>query len=351
MQARARQWRFALAFGVSGAVLVVFGRGLFLEAGPPPLLLAAWGLVTGAVIGGIAASLPQRATFPLGIGTLLAAAGFVAGTAYAVHVLGQDLPDGNPNQLLASGLVGAGVGWSVGAALGAVMARRAARFSARQAWLVRGIGLAALPIGTTLVWLRWLSVGSQGPTRYIGRSYAALVADALVVCLSLLLVAGGRHPATQLEQDRTRIGSRLTRCAVAFGVTMGCLVLIALLGSVLVTPRAVEHARQEQANHRTAESLIRAATRVMDRDGAYPGDVASLLAAGGKLQPGSVVTLVSGSGDRLCLTVGTDAGSGEGREPYWSASVGPHVTGMGLDRSGDDCVAAAAPVITSSPPA
>jgi hypothetical protein len=354
MQANRRRRWSALGLGLFGAVLVVFGRGTgSLDVGPPPALLAAWGFVTGATVGWIVASLPQRAVLPLGFGTLLAAAGFVAGTAFAVHVLGQDLIDGNPNQILASALVGAGVGWMIGIAIGAGLSVHATPFTSRQAWLLRGVGFAALPLGLALRWVLSISAGPWGLTeRYLAWPLEALVADAVIVCLALLLVAGGRHPGSPPHDGHARVSSRFTRGVAWTGVALGCTVLIALVGSVIVTSRSVEHARQERANRRTAESLAAAARRSVDRRGTYPSDLASLLAAGGEVKLGSVVTALRADADVfLCLTVGTDAGSGEAVEPYWSATLRPGVTSFSQDHEGDDCGDAASPVPTGASPA
>jgi hypothetical protein len=242
MQAHRRQMRFALAFGIGGALLVVFGRGVnALDVGPSPLILAAWGLLTGSVIGWFVASLPQRATFPLGFGTLAAAMGAVGLLVFLANVLHQDLLDAYGNELFRATLVCAGIGWVFGAAIGAALAAHAPRLTAAQAWLLRAAAIAAVPIGLVVAWLQGLSTGvSRRPEPYLVPLQRALIADAVLVCVTLLLVAGGRHPTEAGDGKTTTAGSWFTRGTAWTGVAIGSAVLVALLGSVLVTPRALE---------------------------------------------------------------------------------------------------------------
>ncbi len=325
MERHRRQVRFAIGFGVAGVLVTVLGLGGGLPPGPTLqvlVVLAAAGLTAGATLGWVVASLPQRATFPLGNGTLLAALGAVGVPVFLGAVLGQDLID-DPDGLLAASLIAAGIGWTIGAAAGAALAAGGEPFSVGQAWLLRVMALAAIPVALTPLWIPTMSGRAAGAVaRSTGPIRGPLLADAAIVCITLLLVAGGRHARSHDRAPR-RIGSRLSRGAAATGVALGALVIVGLLRTAIVTPAFAEEQRRAGANRRTGESLIGAAQRFMDRDGSYPADLPALLTAGGRIQPGSVVTLLHAEEDRLCLRVGTDMGTGEATEPFWSAVIRP----------------------------
>ena len=126
------------------------------------------------------------------------------------------------------------------------------------------------------------------------------------------------------------------RGTAAVGVALGSLVTIALLGAILIRPQTNEYERRSLANQRTAGSLAHTVGTHWDRD-EYPADLEELLAAGGRIQPGSAVATFEAEFDRLCVTVGTDAGDEVGG-PYWTLVVRSGSTSIGVDHDGLNCV-------------
>ena len=335
MTTRARFLCLALGFGAFGAVIALLGSQTgSIDVMASPWVSGAWGSVVGAATGCLVASLSYRSLIPIGIATVLAACGFIAGTAVAVHVLGHDLLDGNTNVLMSTALTGAGAGWIIGAAVGAAVSADAPPLTAARAWTLRGAAVAAATTGISLAWMRAATPGLWGlEQRFVERSLAAILADAALVALTLLLVAGGRHPAAPETADvhGSRFdGSRFAKIVAAGGVALGCVVFIAILAPLHHAFRSVEDARRTSANWRTVDSLSEAARRYQDRVGVYPPDLETLLAAGGELQPGSVVSLVRPSGGRLCLMVGTDVGTGAPAEPFVYGVVRPQSMQSGI---------------------
>ncbi len=103
--------------------MVALGRGTGYPDIGPPQMLVAWGFLFGATIGTLVGSLPHRATFPLGFGTVTAVLGGVGLVVVLAGVLHQDLLNADPDELLADALVCAGIGWTIGAAIGATSRR------------------------------------------------------------------------------------------------------------------------------------------------------------------------------------------------------------------------------------
>jgi hypothetical protein len=322
-----RHVRFSLAFGAFGVVAALYGTGgelLDLSSHPPLSVLAGWGALVGGTIGWIAASLPRRATFPLGVATILAAGGFLAGLAVAVHLLGQDLIDGNGNSQLATSLAGAGVGWFLGMLIGVAIAAEARSFTSREAWLLRGVGAAALAIGAWIARLMATSVGEPwlATKRYLEPAQLAVAADAVLVCITLLVVAGGRHRSEVDAVDGIAEGSLWTRGVTGAGVVLGCLVLVAVLATLPASSALHEDRRHAYVNDLALSRLNGAARRYMEVRGTYPSDLATLT-AGRPVGPESVVTVFLVTPDKLCLTIGTDLGSGEGVGPFESSALRP----------------------------
>jgi hypothetical protein len=340
MQTHRRQRWFALGFGVFGGLFTTFGAGVALRAAPPPLLLAACGLLAGSAIGWLAASLPARARLPLGLGALSAAVGAIGVPVFLATVLGRDLLDTEEIDMLVGCIVASGVGWVLGAAIGAALAAHAEPLTAGQAWLLRGLALVSFPIALTPVWIQSTSAG---PSDVVARSIASLrvstLADAAIVCITLLLVAGGRHERSSnerrlnerpsSERSAATLGPKLASGTATTGLVLAGIVTIGLLRAALVTPSFLADDRRADANRRTADSLAGAARRYLDREGSYPTAVPALLSAGGRIQPGSVVTYLAAQEDRFCLTVGTETGTGAGGEPFWSAVVRPRSVSSG----------------------
>ena len=107
-----------ITYAVVGVAIVLFlhlsggangTKGGFVEH--PALRLTAliaWGAFVGAAIGWLASATSTRAALPLGLATIAAAIGFIAGLYYAVNVLGESVLDGKERVQLLSALVGGG---------------------------------------------------------------------------------------------------------------------------------------------------------------------------------------------------------------------------------------------------
>ncbi|MGZ4150331.1 MAG: hypothetical protein ACXVQJ_09850, partial [Actinomycetota bacterium] len=267
-------------------------------------LLLLWGAAVGGAIGWLVRALTPRAKLPLGFGTLVAALGFVGGLAFAVHILGQDLLDGNRTVQLASSLAGAGVGWLIGACVGLALATGGPRPTLREAWRIRAIAIVPIVIGVAYAW------ESSPPARAAAHRVAdsravqlAFLVDAAMVALPLLLAAGIRtRPADEPPEPEDL--DPVARSVRALGIALGCTVLIGLIASAPQSRTSSQTFAQEHRNFRTLDSIQNAAQRYMQRMHALPADLDALRPYGVRLRHGTTVGFFGPVGQGLCVVVG-----------------------------------------------
>jgi hypothetical protein len=281
--------------------------------------LMTWGALVGAAIGWLAAQTTLRTTLPLGVATITAAVGFIAPLWYRENVQGSSLLDANEQALLLLGLVGAGVGWAIGASIGLVLPNPAPRPSREEAMRTRGVALAAMLIGVLFAWWSWTDERSRhlrphGPG---ARIPWIMLADAALVAVTLLAVAGIRRHDEPADPDRThRIAGGIGRA----GMGLGCLVLVAVVATAPQGRTSSETPAQRRANDRTLVSVSGAARRYMEERGEVPSDLPSLLPFGARQYPSTVIASVAALEDGVCVLVGADH-DGVAVEPFVSRVV------------------------------
>jgi hypothetical protein len=271
--------------------------------------LLLWGTAVGATIGWLVAATPSRAVLPLGLGTIVAAIGFVIGLWFAVNVQGESVVDGNERVQLLSSLVGAGAGWVIGASVGLAIATKEPKPSRADAWRTRGVALAVLLLGVLAAWWEVLGEPSgQRPGYAVGAGIQrAYLVDAALVAITLLIVAGiGQRRDTE-PATRDGTGALLNGLG-RVGRGLGCFVLIFGLASAPQVRRSSETPRQVRTNDRTLSIVASAAYRYMDERGSVPPDLRSLRRFGAHELPGTVIASFEPREDGVCVVVGTDHG-------------------------------------------
>jgi hypothetical protein len=131
---RERGHRLIVGYAATGAAVIIVvhlsggangTQGGYVEHPVLRLVgLGVWGALVGATIGWLVRATPSRAVLPLGLGTIVAAIGFLVGLWFAVNVQGQSVIDGNERVQLLSSLEGAGAGWVIGASVGLAFATK-----------------------------------------------------------------------------------------------------------------------------------------------------------------------------------------------------------------------------------
>jgi hypothetical protein len=281
--------------------------------------LVVWGAVVGGSIGWLARALPPRAEFPLGLGAIVAAVGFLGGFWYAVNVVGESVLDGNPKVQLVCALVGGGAGWAIGATAGVLLTHAEPRPSRTDAWRTRGVAFAVMAIGALAAW--WDASGER-PWRRAdhlgGFIQDAYLVDAALVAMTLLVVAGvGRRPHAETSSP-DGIGGFVNGIGKA-GMGLGCFVLVAALAAAPQARSASQTPRRTRANYRTLNTLTTAASRYMDERGDVPPGFGSLRRFGARELGGTVVASVEPLEDGVCIVVGTE---------HEGIAVDPFVSGV-----------------------
>jgi hypothetical protein len=283
-------------------------------------LLLLWGAAVGGAIGWLVRALTPRAKLPLGFGTFVAALGFVGGLAFAVHLLGQDLLDGNRTVQLASSLAGAGAGWLIGASLGLALATSGPCPTAREAWRIRATATVPVVLGVVFAF------ESSPPARAAARRIAegrvvqmAFLVDAGLVALTLLLSAGTRTRTADEPPEPEDIDP-VARSVRAFGIALGCAVLIWVIASAPQSRTSSQTFAQERQNFHTLESIQSAAQRFMQQMHALPPDLDSLRPLGVRVRHGTTVGFFGPAGKGLCVVVGADH-DGTAVDPMASALI------------------------------
>ena len=269
----------------------------------------------------------SRATIVLGFASLGGLVGFVVATRLSASMLGLELPDDVPEYMPSLMMAGAGLGWVVGVGLGWAAGYRARGAGPRARRLVN-VGAAAIAIGAVLIviwpvragwpdtrveffhaWHTWGEGGKGGPA-----FVAVTVLDALVAAATLLVM--GRDRGAEHLSPRGVAG--------AIGVTgllMGGTAFVLSVALVPLTwPGDVGHLRTK-AVYRTTSSLVAAVTEHEDRTGEFPSTLAQVLAAGGRLRPGTQVGFLGEVRGSFCVRVGIDAGATSAVDPHYSALV------------------------------
>ena len=320
-----------IAYAVVGVAIVLFlhltggangTEGGFVEH---PVLrltgLIAWGAFVGAAIGWLASATSTRAALPLGLATIAAAIGFIAGLWYAADVLGESILDGKERVQLLSALVGGGTGWAIGASIGFALPNPAPRPSRRDARRTRGVALAAMLIGVLAAWWAWTGERSRHlhPHGAGARIPWATLVDAALVAVTLLVVAGIRPRGDDEPPEREAI-HRLASGIGRVGMGLGCFVLIAVLAGAPQARTSSETPQQINANYRTLGSVSEAARRYMEERTEVPPDLGSLRPFGAVQNPGTVIASFEPLEDGVCVLVGTDH-EGVAVEPFVSGKA------------------------------
>jgi hypothetical protein len=244
---------------------------------------------------------------PLGLGTIVAAIGFIVGLWFAVNVQGQALIDGNERVQLLSALMGAGAGWAIGASIGLALPSTEPKPRRAEARRTRGVALAVLLLGVLATW--WEALGERSG-RSLGRGAGAGIPwvslfDAALVAVTLLAVARVRQRRDEEPAMRDTTG-RLAKAIGRVGTWLGCFVLIGALASAPQARRASQTTQQVQANYRTLGTVANAASRYMEERGAVPPDLVSLRRFGAHQLRGTVIASFEPVEDGVCVVVGSD---------------------------------------------
>jgi hypothetical protein len=312
-----RRHRLVVGYAATGAAVIIFvhlaggangTQGGYVEH---PVLrfvgLLVWGTFVGATIGWLVRATPSRAMLPLGLGTIVAAIGFVLGLWFAVNVQGQSVIEGNERVQLLSSLVGAGAGWVIGASVGLTFAINEPKPSRADAWRTRGVALAVLLLGVLAA--SWEVLGEPSgrrPGYAVGAGIQrAYLVDAALVAVTLLVVAGIRQRRDTEPAIRRGTGALLNGIG-GVGRGLGCFVLICGLASAPQARRSSETPSQVRANYRTLSNVGSAASRYMEERGSVPPDLRSLRRFGAHELRGTVIASLEPHEDGVCVVVGTD---------------------------------------------
>lgn len=311
-----------LIFGFWGGLVATSWTVVQLRSGHPvdPILAvvvsAAWGTVIGGITGAIAGGTPSRATLALGFGALAGAVGGIAGLAFAVHALGHDLLDGNPNVHLASALAGAAAGWAAGTGAGVVAGRDAPALTPRQICVARSAAIGLLGVGVLFAVAVGRGLEPIGAARRaVGWSQTMLLADALLVAVTIAIVAGLR------PRDDAQTPPVGARAAGRSGLVLACGLLVTLAacapGSEL--DRSIDRLGGVVA--RTAVDLAGAGEAYAERTGRIPADADTLVRRGARVPPGIQVNGLFRVPLGFCVEVGTALDGPVGFPPLSSEAV------------------------------
>jgi len=283
----------------------------------------------GAAIAWLSLAGPGRARVVVGFGLASATVGFVAGAVACVVLFDQGPPDGTGTLVLTWALAAAGIGWIAGAVLGALVTSGASSPGSRDAWILRATaclvvlaGLATVRfLGTTVMHGRATVDHPGAELRFLPAAQVATLADAAIVALSLLLLAGVPRREAPASEERRPVGSGVRRLGTA-GLVVGTLA-VAMTGWVAEATRSGQDtATRTRATARTVDDLLRAAEDYRLQTGEYPGDLTVLTSFGGRVAPGTVVRYAGPFREgSFCVRVGTADGEGGIGPPFYSGIV------------------------------
>ena len=317
-------------FGAALALLGVLGDGANGAQGGyvvHPLVRSAGLVALGTLVGGgcgwLVGAGPAKATIPVGLGSLLAIAGFVAGAAVGVNALGQPLIDGNASVLITSALVGAGIGWLVGSGIGFALVADLPPPTTTQARALRSVAGAALLIGVATARFEASLVGPGGlDLRHLSGVRAVTVFDGALLALVLALAGGSRRwRATAPSAGRAE--ASVARTIGTVGLAFGCVAVAAVVVLAFQSRAAIQTSFQARVNSFTVDSLTGAARDYYEKFGEFPTGLKTLLAFDGRVASGSYVNFAGPVAGRFCVRVGTDVDGLYGVPPYYSGLAFP----------------------------
>jgi hypothetical protein len=270
----------------------------------------------------------SRPTIVLGYASIGAVAAMIAGGFIGLFALGLEMPDG-ADGLPFPMMVGASVGWVAGATRG-FRAGRNAKPAGRAGGMLLLLGGEIMVLGAVVILLLPTPWRLGGTVTYFSwRRYpsgpefvAAMVAGTVLVLATFLLVWLPRAPA----QSERRSGSVdwTGRVGVVVGVASFWFAMLSVQGQ---WSAAAARQRYEAASS-TLSNLMTAAERQYDRSGSYPTSLEEVIAAGGRIRPGTTVEFAGVANDAFCARVGIDIGE-ENRTgpPQFAGLVHPHTPG------------------------
>lgn len=317
----------AVITGLAGALVSTFfvvapatDGGAFVDPSFTMVASALWGATTGAAAGALAWMGPPRTTTPLGFGFLTAAVSAIGGVAFAVHLMGHDLLDGNRSVLMGSALAAAGIGWCLGAAVGMLEARVTPPLSDDE---IRGARWTMLGLAVTGVLVAlWLGAGEgvrdvrRFPATPVMQAIA--IADGVLIVVTLAIAAGTTRAATTAPDARPGPGAR---SVARLGMILACVIFVLFAATV---PAGIAYDVQRSrahANAGTVESLLDAGRRYVRREGDLPVDLDDLLDRGARVLPGTAVIGLWRTTHVVCVSVGTSSGTGSIEEPFQHGSL------------------------------
>lgn len=322
---RRRAVRTACLLGLFGGLVALWatssGDGYLEFRAAITTVAIAWGAGIGALVGGLAGASPARTMLPLGLGAILGGIGAIGGMAFAVHVLGHDLLDGDRNIQLTSAFVGAGLGWIAGAATGAASGRDVPPLTPSQIRAARFAAIAIVALGLGLAVSLGRSADLRADQGDAGSAQIASIADAILVAATLAFVAGTSPKADPATP------SLMARTSARAGLTIGSIVLVTIAACQPGTELDRRTRERVAANAWTATSLAGAGVSYAERTGRVPDRVETLVEAGGMVAPGSHVNGVWLVTRGFCVEVGTDADRSAGVAPLQSVLVRFATTG------------------------
>jgi hypothetical protein len=292
----------------------------------------AWGFFAGIVLAAFVGAAVRRheadaVTGPritVGVSVIGALIGLVLGLIVGTIVLNAAHGRADTEGQAAWSLAGGGLGWVVACVISvAAFGRDVPPPDPSETWTMRAVGIAVVIVGIGA------AAFERSPLDPFGVSAAQTltVIDAVIVGGTLVVTAGWRGRAARRTPGPGR--SRLNGL-VDTGVVAGCVLVILGAPIALGVRQAGMSARtdrririEQRANDRTSQSLANAASHYEEAHGVFPPDLATLIAAGGKLQPGSHVNFVGLVPDGFCVRVGTENGTDHGGPPYSSWVVYP----------------------------
>jgi hypothetical protein len=317
----------AVIAGLAGALVSTFfvsapaaDGGAFVDPSFTMVASALWGAATGAAAGALAWMGPPRTTIPLGLGFLAAAVSAIGGVAFAVHLMGHDLLDGNPSVHMGSALAAAGIGWCLGAAVGMLEARVTLPMGDGEIRVARWtmLGLAVTGVLVAL----WLGAGEGvrdvrgSPATPVMQAIAT--ADGVLIAVTLAVAAGTTRSATVAPDASPGL---VARSAARLGMVLACVTFVLFAASV---PGGIAYDVQRSrahANAGTVGNLLDAGRRYVRREGDLPVDIDDLLDRGARVLPGTSVIGVWRTRHVVCVSVGTSSGTGSIEQPFQHGSL------------------------------
>jgi hypothetical protein len=220
-------------------------------------------------------------------------------------------------------MVGAGLGWLVGAGLGEVVSEdarppgpvgRRLLLGAACVFALSAVAIAIKPVssGWPETELTFFSLWSQpgGAALVI-----IIMIDAAIACATFLL--GGRRGGFATFGS----GSLAVETIGVTGLVLGGLVFASGVTLLLNAGWDTVADEQSEAVLATTGSLQEVVQKHLDRTGSFPPNLAEVLAAGGRVQPGTQVEFAGVVNGSFCVRVGVDVGEERADDPHWSALV------------------------------